>query len=138
MTPREAVMRAAEICKNRRTPFNWASENADRYRAQDEAWEMVEKEIRAFAATLPDESDDDARDAARYRWIPCIERFPSTAGFYLTCWEDQQQCSATGYDGGWCWGDGDPMEDSSHITHWMPLPAAPDAAIDAAMQKERA
>ena len=61
MTPREAVMKAAEICE---------SYVMDRMLAFDNGCWTCATAIRAFAATLPDsDSDDDARDAARLDYL---------------------------------------------------------------------
>lgn len=51
------LLRAAEICESRCRRFNWASENADFYRAQDEAWEISAQDFRAEAERLRKEGE---------------------------------------------------------------------------------
>lgn len=59
-------------------------------------------------------------------WIPVGERLPEENGLYLTCWANHpDEPSVVLFDGGWCWGNGDPMMDENRISHWMPIPPAP-------------
>ncbi len=45
----EMLRAVADWLLAKRRPYNWASENADRYRGQDEAWTMAAEELRKAA-----------------------------------------------------------------------------------------
>lgn len=45
----ELLRAVAEWLLAKRRPYNWASENADRYRGQDEAWTLAAEELRKAA-----------------------------------------------------------------------------------------
>lgn len=56
ITAAEALEEAADAIARKRAPFNWASENADRYRAQDEAFTVAESVVRALAARVREQN----------------------------------------------------------------------------------
>ena len=66
-------------------------------------------------------------------WIPVGERLPDefVAGMHYLCWF-QDNWAVLEYDpqAGWLWGDGSYMTHQEQITHWMPLPAAPNPSPD--------
>ena len=76
----------------------------------------------------------------KHRWIPVTERMPERNGKYIVSCDDSM-CSygegiwyssgvvvaAEYYDGEWTWNEGGTeysLEDI--VTHWMPLPEAPE------------
>ena len=77
-------------------------------------------------------------DAAR-EWTPVTERLPSRNGSYIVhcddsheptderIWGDSVVLAADWYSGAWSWNEnGDEYDLEGIVTHWMPLPDAPE------------
>lgn len=88
--------------------------------------------------TFPDVSGDEAAEACRMgmealertRWIPCSERLPEKAGFYLVATprgiEIMEFSSGDKrYRGTPCFMSEALGKVSGYVTHWMPLPEPP-------------
>ena len=110
--------------KGGKTPmYQMCADRLSALQADNEQWERERgetvKEFRALTAKLTALQAD-------ARWIPVGERLPEEGEPVLVVLPDDNGIFGVGMDaigyGGWL-NDG--------ITHWMPLPAAPNAAINA-------
>ncbi|MGQ4856044.1 DUF551 domain-containing protein [Enterobacter roggenkampii] len=65
-------------------------------------------------------------------WIPCIERIPEEVGRYWCYVEEQNSLGKSHYQWNCSW-NGDrwwvESENGGRVTHWMPLPAAPQQEV---------
>ena len=59
-------------------------------------------------------------------WIKCIERMPPKEEMVIACTKDKSMYIAFYNPRGGCFDDGDFFSDIRDVTHWQPLPAAPD------------
>ncbi|HBS7680554.1 TPA: DUF551 domain-containing protein [Klebsiella pneumoniae] len=67
------------------------------------------------------------------KWIPVSERMPEEGGRYWCYVEEQNSLGKSHYQWNCSW-NGDVWSDKAltgRVTHWMPLPAAPQEAINA-------
>lgn len=78
--------------------------------ANAEAWEVNALCRLALAATVPD------------GWIKCSERMPDADGNYWGWWSQSKRQGPVWF----IKSDLQAQFQSSEITHWMPLPAAPE------------
>lgn len=58
-------------------------------------------------------------------WIPCSERLPETDGNYWGWWSESKRQGPVWF----IKSDLQAQFQSSEITHWMPLPAAPQQEV---------
>ncbi|HDH3839991.1 TPA: DUF551 domain-containing protein [Salmonella enterica subsp. enterica serovar Oranienburg] len=67
------------------------------------------------------------------QWIPCSERMPEEVGRYWCYVEEQNSLGKSHYQWNCSW-NGDrwwvESENGGRVTHWMPLPAAPQQEAD--------
>lgn len=79
----------------------------------------------------------------KQRWIPVTERLPSKNGSYIvhcddSCepsderiWGDSVVVEASWFFGAWSWNEnGNEYDLDGIVTHWMPLPPAPEVTCD--------
>lgn len=74
------------------------------------------------------QAERDALSESVQEWIPCRERMPEEIGRYWCYVEEQNDFGKSHYQWNCSW-NGDrwwvESENSGRVTHWMPLPAAP-------------
>ena len=63
-----------------------------------------------------------------YGWVACSERMPEQFVEVLVCTEDGSRYVAA-LNQSMNWDDGDFFDDIQYVTHWMPLPAAPQQEV---------
>lgn len=61
-------------------------------------------------------------------WVACSERMPEQFVEVLVCTEDGSRYVAA-LNQSMNWDDGDFFDDIQYVTHWMPLPAAPQQEV---------
>lgn len=61
-------------------------------------------------------------------WVACSERMPEQFVEVLVCTEDGSRYVAA-LNHSMNWDDGDFFDDIQYVTHWMPLPAAPQQEV---------
>jgi hypothetical protein len=61
-------------------------------------------------------------------WVACSERMPEKFVEVLVCTEDGSRYVAA-LNQSMNWDDGDFFDDIQYVTHWMPLPAAPQQEV---------
>ncbi|HCQ8472437.1 TPA: DUF551 domain-containing protein [Klebsiella michiganensis] len=69
-------------------------------------------------------------DTVPGKWIPVSERLPEEGGRYWCYVEEQNSLGKSHYQWNCSW-NGDVWSDNAltgRVTHWMPLPAAPQEA----------
>ncbi|HBM0958366.1 TPA: DUF551 domain-containing protein [Enterobacter roggenkampii] len=62
-------------------------------------------------------------------WVACSERMPEQFVEVLVCTEDGSRYVAA-LNQSMNWDDGDFFDDIQYVTHWMPLPAAPQQEVN--------
>ncbi len=98
-----------------------------------EETEILNKAIDACkaacrAAMLQGAEPVSKRDELPEGWVACSERMPEQFVEALVCTEDGSRYVAA-LNQSMNWDDGDFFDDIQYVTHWMPLPAAPQQEV---------
>ncbi|HCR2217411.1 TPA: DUF551 domain-containing protein [Enterobacter hormaechei subsp. steigerwaltii] len=68
------------------------------------------------------------RDELPDGWVACSDRMPEQFVEVLVCTEEGSRYVAA-LNQSMSWDDGDFFDDIQYVTHWMPLPAAPQQEV---------
>ncbi|HBQ0960954.1 TPA: DUF551 domain-containing protein [Klebsiella pneumoniae] len=93
----------------------------------------IVRELAAAPHDTPALNSIQSVDTVADRWIPVSERMPEDSGRYWCYVEEQNDLGKSHYQWNCSW-NGDrwwvESEGGGIVTHWMPLPAAPQEAIN--------
>ena len=95
--------------------------------------EWAEKTCRAAMLAAAPQSLGSEPATVPGKWIPVSERMPEEGGRYWCYVEEQNSLGKSHYQWNCSW-NGDVWSDKAltgRVTHWMPLPAAPQEVSDA-------
>lgn len=94
-----------------------------------DAWRKAKAGIVACrAAILHGKSEPVSQPYTLPQWIPCSERMPEETGRYWCYVEEQNDLGKSHYQWNCSWNGNRwwvESENGGRVTHWMPLPAAP-------------
>ena len=96
------------------------------YHGTQQLRERIARTIRA--AMLQGAEPVSNRDELTDGWVACSERMPEQFVEVLVCTEDGSRYVAA-LNQSMNWDDGDFFDDIQYVTHWMPLPAAPQQEV---------
>lgn len=99
----------------------------------EECADIAENACRAAMLAAAPQSPGSEPATVPGKWIPVSERMPEEGGRYWCYVEEQNSLGKSHYQWNCSW-NGDVWSDKAltgRVTHWMPLPAAPQEAINA-------
>lgn len=115
----------------------WAEEIGKNPKAQPELYPMLRRAVMFGQKAIENDSvalaaPQESTPAPSAGWIPVTERLPGERGHYFVATTNRVKRAGSGT--GVFWWDGKPRSTHPHnarmwdqVTHWMPLPAAPEA-----------